>query len=163
MFLTFPVFFWIFKGINYSNIFCQTNCFTIYWLLRLGQVHFLFFWDGINVCFFYYYSWWNFPSILHWNLNDSKSLQVSKTLFSIRVNLNNAVVWMVSAFPFNLHSSSMFLQVLRLQSVSPSPSCFTLFYLSNKVQVFVYIFVFFYFTRCSAVTAKSTRWQVLFS
>ena len=32
-------------------------------------------------------------------LGDSKSLQISKTLLSIRADLNNAVVWMVSIVP----------------------------------------------------------------
>ena len=34
--------------------------------------------------------------VFHWNLSDSKSPQVSKTLLSILAVLNNAVVWMVS-------------------------------------------------------------------
>ena len=36
--------------------------------------------------------------VFHWSLRDSKSLQVSRTLFSILVDLNNAIVWMVSDF-----------------------------------------------------------------
>ena len=34
--------------------------------------------------------------VFHWSLNDSKSPQVYRTLLSIRTDLNNTVVWMVS-------------------------------------------------------------------
>ena len=32
----------------------------------------------------------------HWNLNESKSSQVSRTLLSILADLSNAEVWMIS-------------------------------------------------------------------
>ena len=34
--------------------------------------------------------------VFHWSLSDSKCFQVSKTLLSIPVDLNNAVIWIVS-------------------------------------------------------------------
>ena len=37
--------------------------------------------------------------VFHWNLSDSKSPQVSRTLLSILPDLNNAVVWTVSTGP----------------------------------------------------------------
>ena len=43
-----------------------------------------------------------------WCLNDGKSPQVSRTLLSVLVNLNNAVVWMVSTHPLISRSSSPF-------------------------------------------------------
>ena len=43
--------------------------------------------------------------VSHWNLSDSKSLQVSRTLLSILADLNNAVVWMVSTHPLISKSS----------------------------------------------------------
>ena len=50
-----------------------------------------------------------FESVLsesfHWNLSDSRSLQVSRTLLSILVILNNVVVWIVSTCPPNSKSS----------------------------------------------------------
>ena len=49
-------------------------------------------------------SWWSF----HWNLSDSKSPQVSRTLLSILTVLNNAIVWMVSIRPPASKSSSPF-------------------------------------------------------
>ena len=44
--------------------------------------------------------------VSHWSLNDSKSLQVSRTLLSILADLSNAVFWMVSIRPFISKSSS---------------------------------------------------------
>ena len=46
--------------------------------------------------------------VFHWSLNDSKSLQFSRTLLSILAVLNNAVVWMVSTLPPTSKSSSPF-------------------------------------------------------
>ena len=37
--------------------------------------------------------------VFHWTLSGSKSPQVSRTLFTILADLNNTVVWMVSARP----------------------------------------------------------------
>ena len=46
--------------------------------------------------------------VLHGSLSDSKSPQISRTLLSILVVLNNAVVWMVSTRPPTTKSSSSF-------------------------------------------------------
>ena len=46
--------------------------------------------------------------MFHWNLSDSKSPHVSRTLLSILANLNNFVVWMVWIFPPISNSSSLF-------------------------------------------------------
>ena len=46
--------------------------------------------------------------IFHWSLSDSKSPQVSRSLFSILAVLNNAVVWMVSTRLPTSKSSSLF-------------------------------------------------------
>ena len=47
---------------------------------------------------------------LHWGLSDSKSPQVSRTLFSILAVLNNIVVWTISTSPLISKSSSLFKQ-----------------------------------------------------
>ena len=44
--------------------------------------------------------------VSHWNLSDSKSPQVSKTLLTILADLNNAEVWIVSTWPLISISSS---------------------------------------------------------
>ena len=46
--------------------------------------------------------------IFPWSLRDSKSPEVSWTLLSILVNLNNVVVWMISTRPLIPKSSSPF-------------------------------------------------------
>ena len=46
--------------------------------------------------------------VLYWNLSDSKSPQVSRTLFSILDDPKNAVFWTVSSCPFIFKSSSPF-------------------------------------------------------
>ena len=44
--------------------------------------------------------------IFHWSLSDNKSPQISRTLLCILIDLINAVVWMVSAYPPISNSSS---------------------------------------------------------
>ena len=44
--------------------------------------------------------------VFQWSLSDSKSLQVSRTLFSILIDLNNAVLWMFSTRVLIFNSSS---------------------------------------------------------
>ena len=46
--------------------------------------------------------------VFRWSVSDSKSPQVSRTLLSILVDLNNAVVWMVLTRPLISKSSSPF-------------------------------------------------------
>ena len=50
--------------------------------------------------------------VLHWSSNDSKSLQVSRTLLSILADLNYAFVWMVSTRPLISEPSSPFINPL---------------------------------------------------
>ena len=46
--------------------------------------------------------------VFHWSFSDSKSPQVSRTLFSILAVLSSAVVWMVSTRPSTSKSSRPF-------------------------------------------------------
>ena len=76
-----------------------------------------------------------------------KSLQVSKTLLSILVDLNNAVVWMVSTRPLISNSSIFFLLILgwlyrahQLQLVSSSLSCSIVFFSSLARSMYLSIF-----------------------
>ena len=52
------------------------------------------------------YSHEHWLMVFHWSLSDSKSPQVFRTLLSILVDLNNAVVWTVSTPPVISKSSS---------------------------------------------------------
>ena len=47
--------------------------------------------------------------VFHWNLSDSKSPQLTRTLLIILAVLNNAVVWMVSTCPFISKYSTTFI------------------------------------------------------
>ena len=45
--------------------------------------------------------------VFHWSLSDSKSPQVSRVLLRMMVDLNNAIVWMVSTLPVISKSFSL--------------------------------------------------------
>ena len=67
-----------------------------------------------------------------WNLNNSKSSQLFRTLFSILTKLNSVVIWMVSILLQISSSPSpsfmIFRTILRaLKLASLSPSCFITF------------------------------------
>ena len=55
----------------------------------------------------------------HWNLRDSKSPQVSRTLLSLLADLNNAVVWMVPSRPLISKSSSSLTNPLLIVPSAP--------------------------------------------
>ena len=57
--------------------------------------------------------------VFHWSLRDSKSPQVSRTLLSILVVFNNAVVSMVSTRPPTSESSSPFTKPLVIVQNAP--------------------------------------------
>ena len=57
--------------------------------------------------------------VFHWNLSDSKSLLVSRTLISIPTNVNNAAVWMVSTCPLISKSSYPFTKTLGIVPSGP--------------------------------------------
>ena len=96
--------------------------------------------------------------VFHWSLSDRKSLQVSRTLFSILAVLNDAVVWMVTTRPPNSKSSSPLKK-------SFSYCTFTFHSFFNSLAKSRYLSFFslsFSFILWSAETAKSTILQVLF-
>ena len=86
-------------------VVCKTsrnlNCRQTYMVLNI--------WNIIYIFNYYYYSLIRvFRISVSSSLSDSKSPQFSRTLLSILVVLNNAVVWMVSTRPPNSKSSSPF-------------------------------------------------------
>ena len=102
------------------------------------------------------------------NLSDSKSLQVSRTLFSILANRNNAVVWIISTCPLISKSSSLFINLLVIVLSAPTTIDITVtvmfpsFFSSlARSQFLSFHLLCFSFTQWSAGTAKSTIWQVL--
>ena len=107
--------------------------------------------------------------VFHWNLSDSKSPQVSRTLLSILAVLNNVVVWMVSARPPTSKSSSPFSNPLVTVPNAPITigiivtcmfhSFFNSLARSRYLSLFSHSFSFILW---SAETAESTILQVLF-
>ena len=107
--------------------------------------------------------------VFHWNLSDSKSSQVSRTLHSILAVLNNAVVWMVSTRPPTSKSSSPFSNPLITVPNAPITigmiviCMFHCFFSSLASSRYLSFFSHsFSFILWSAGTAKSTILQVLF-
>ena len=106
--------------------------------------------------------------VFHWSLSDSKSPQVSRTLFSILVVLNNVVVWMVCTRPPTSKSSSPFSNPLVTVPNAPITigiivTCmFHSFFNSQSRSRYLSFFShYFSFILWSAGTTKSTILQVL--
>ena len=59
--------------------------------------------------------------VFHWSLSDSKSLQIFRTLLSILVFLNSAVIRMVSTLSPTTKSSNPFNNPLVTVSKAPIP------------------------------------------
>ena len=107
--------------------------------------------------------------VFHWSLNDSKSPQVSWTLFSILAVLNNVVVWMVSTRPHISKSSSSFNNPLVTVPRAPIKIGITVtfmfhsFFNSLARSRYLPFFSFsFNLTLWSGGTAKSTTQRILF-
>ena len=89
--------------------------------------------------------------VFHWSLSDSKFPQVSSTLLSILVVLNDDVVWMVSTCSPTSKSSSPFSNPLvtvrnALITIGIIVTCmFQFFQFPSKVEVLIRLFTFFQF------------------
>ena len=87
-----------------------------------------------------------------WNLSDSKSPQVSRTLLSILAVRNNRVVWMDSTHPPTSKSSSPFSNRLVIFWNAPITigiivTCMfpSFFNFRSKVEILILLFTFFQF------------------
>ena len=97
--------------------------------------------------------------VFHWSLSDRKSPQVSRTLFSILADLNNAAVWMVSTRPLISKSSSPCINPLVTLPSAPITIgitvTFTFHSITSSLARSWYLFsLFFSFTLWSAGVAK---------
>ena len=108
-------------------------------------------------------------AVFHWNLSDSKSTQVSRTLLSILTDLNWSVVWMIKIFPLISNSSSHSSRPLGTVPSTPITIGITVTFMfhslfssltrSKYLSVFSFSLIY---TLWSAGTTKSTWWQVIF-
>ena len=99
--------------------------------------------------------------ILYWSLSDSNSHQVSRTLLSIRVVLNNVVVWKVSTRPPISKSPMPFYNPLVTVSNAPITIgiivtfLFHFFFLiPSMVQELIFLFTFFQFYSVGSQDSK---------
>ena len=106
--------------------------------------------------------------VLHWNLSDSKSPEVSRTLLSILAVLSNAVIWIVSTRPPTFKSSRPFnypLVIVSKASITIGTIVTFMFHsFFNSLARSRYLSYFshsFSFILWSAGTAKSTILQIL--
>ena len=88
--------------------------------------------------------------VFHWGLSESESPQVSWTLLSIRTDLNNAVIWMVSTRPLILKSPSPYINPLVTVPRAPitiSIIVTLIFHIFFQFQIneFILLFPFCYF------------------
>ena len=105
--------------------------------------------------------------VFPWSLSDSNFSQVSRTLFSILADLNNAVVWMVSTRPLISKSSSPSINLL---VTVPNYNWYyrhfhVPFFFFRSLAILRHLSLFslsFNFTFWLAETTKSTIWPVLF-
>ena len=105
--------------------------------------------------------------VFHWSLSDSEFPQVSRTLFSILADLNNAIVWTISTCPVISKSSSPYINLLEtvpraLITISIMVA-FMFYSFFNSLARSRYLFLFshsFNFMQWSTGTAKSTILQV---
>ena len=104
--------------------------------------------------------------VFHWNMSDSKSPQVSRTLLSILAVLNNVVVWIVSTRPPTCKSSSPFNNLLVTVSNAPItigiivPCMFNCFF--NSLARSTYLSFFSHSISFILWSAKSIILLVLF-
>ena len=98
--------------------------------------------------------------VFHWILSDNKSPRVSRTILSILVDLNNAVVWLVSARPPISKSSSPFTKTLGIVSSAPITTGITVTFVFHSVflvlkqDLSISFFVFFDFRSVVSQDAK---------
>ena len=58
--------------------------------------------------------------VFHWSPSDSKSLQISRTLLKILINLNISVVWRVSILPLISNSYCLFSTYFKTIPITPT-------------------------------------------
>ena len=118
--------------------------------------------------FYYYRCDLSTPALADGFSLESEWQQVPRTLLSILVNLNNAVVWIVSSCPPISKSSSLLTKHLRIVLSAPITVAITVSFMFHKFfsslanSKFLSLLLFsLIFTLWSAMMAKFTMRQVL--
>ena len=98
----------------------RSLCVSFSWIDSGLCIHNLFI---IIIYYYYYYYYYCFSHqrqllVFHWSLSDCKSVQVSRNLPSVLTDVNNAVVWMVSAHNLISKSSNPLTNPLGIVSVA---------------------------------------------
>ena len=109
--------------------------------------------------------------VFHWSFSYNKSPHVSRTLLSILTDLNNAVVWMVSARPLISKSSRPFINPLVTVSGAPITNGITVTFTFHCLFVFpalwqgvgTYLSFFFFFFFFSFTPWSAGRLSVFIS
>ena len=83
--------------------------------------------------------------VFHWNLRDSKSYQISRTLLSILAVVNNYVVWMVSTRPPTSKSSIPFNNSLVTVPKAPMTIGIIVTFMFHSVFFFNYLARYYYY------------------
>ena len=96
--------------------------------------------------------------IFHWSLSDSKSPQVFRTLLSILVDLNNAVVWMVSLGSLISKSSHFCINLLVTVPSAPITIGITVTFMFHYYY-FHTRWVFFFTIDLTARFFLKSKWQ----
>ena len=74
--------------------------------------------------------------VLNWSVSDRKSPQVYRTLPSSEADLNNVVVWIVSAGPLSSNSFSLFTKPLGIVPGVPITLCITIIIIIMLLAIF---------------------------
>ena len=101
----------------------------IKWSVYTSKLSLLLLLLSLFVCFSYHF----WLMIFHWSLSDSKSPQVTRTLQSILVNLNNAVEWKVSNISLISRFFSLFSKTLRTVPIAPTTIGITVTLMFHRV------------------------------
>ena len=103
--------------------------------------------------------------VFNWNLSDSKSPQISRTLLSILADLSNVVVWTISTRPVISESPSpctiRFVTVPRAPITIGTIVTFMFHSFFNLKARLRYLSLFSFSFNFTLWTAKFTIWQVL--
>ena len=126
-------------------LFCWLSLGPVVWL-RLGDLFVLFLFTPLTVFYisdfadsysfiliFHLDSFSHQLMICHRGLSDIKCPQVSGTLFSIRANVNNVVVRMVSTCPLISKSFSLFTNHLKISPSAPTTTGITVTFMFHTV------------------------------